>query len=101
MVVDVAVVVAFFAFVVEEDGPSGLFEIAPFLTLSSPSGTNLMIESYNGPVDDSVSARDTASPRRSSTSYASREPVRRISSVRAVNVADRRAVCVFKAEIWD
>lgn len=48
-----------------------------------------------------LSTRVTASPRRSSTSYARREEHRRISSVSAVRVLDRVDVRAARAEIWD
>lgn len=68
---------------------------------SSPAGTNFDIDSCRSPLGDSVSARDTASPRRSSTSYAKRELVRRMSSVRLVRVAERREVWAFSVEMCD
>lgn len=47
-----------------------------------------------------MSASDSASPRRSSTSYVSRELVRRMSSVRVVRVVERRVVWAARVEIW-
>lgn len=67
---------------------------------SKPSGTNPRIASSRTPRDESESASDSASPRSNSTSYVSRELVRRMSSVRFVRVVERRAVWAARAEIW-
>lgn len=69
--------------------------------LSNPFGTNPRITSSNPPLEDNESASDRASPRSNSTSYASRELVRRMSSVRLVRVVERRVVWAARADIWD
>ena len=69
--------------------------------LSRPLGTNLRIESLRSPFGDRVSASETASPRRSSTSYASLELVRSISSVSSVSVSDSWVCCALRVETCD
>ena len=67
---------------------------------SNPFGTNPRIASSRTPPDESESASESASPRSNSTSYASRELVRRMSSVRPVRVVDRRVVWAARVEMW-
>ena len=67
---------------------------------SRPFGTKLRMCSWRSPREESESASDSASPRSSSTSYARRELVRRMSSVRLVRVVERRVVCAVRVEMW-
>ena len=66
-----------------------------------PPGIIFNVVSCRSPCGESVSASDTASPRSSSTSYARRELVRRISSVSSVRVVERRACWALRVEMWD
>lgn len=86
--------------VIRASGDEGPFSVGEDAA-SRPLGTNARIASSRPPCDESESASESASPRSNSTSYASREPVRRMSSVRLVRVVERRVVWAARAEIWD
>ena len=61
-----------------------------------PPGINFWTSPFSPSVNVSVSPK--ASPRSTSTSYANRPPLRRMSSVNCVKMADNRVVCALSCE---